>query len=90
MSGSEKSETSDRGQSNPSLGGQRSASRSVSILLEFKRDRATGERVTARQFVDRLGISDTELVVDLAFAELLEEEQAGAAGVEERLYAEFP
>ncbi|MFM7561409.1 MAG: protein kinase domain-containing protein, partial [Planctomycetota bacterium] len=58
--------------------------------LEFKRDRATGERVTARQFVDRLGISDTELVVDLAFAEFLEEEQAGKAGVEERLYAEFP
>jgi serine/threonine protein kinase len=90
MSGSEKSETSDRGQRNPSLGGQRSASRSVSILLEFKRDRATGERVTARQFVDRLGILDSELVVDLAFAEFLEEEQAGAVGVEARLYTEFP
>ncbi|MFO0454652.1 MAG: serine/threonine-protein kinase, partial [Planctomycetota bacterium] len=96
MSGSDKSERDDISQSSPQLGVKQtsqdrgSASRSVSILLEFKRGRAAGERVTARQFVDRLGITDSELVVDLAFAEFLEEEQVGAAGVEERLCAEFP
>ena len=96
MSGSDKSETEDTGLSSPQLGvkktsqGRDSASRSVSILLEFKRGRAAGDRVTARQFVDRLGILDSELVVDLAFAEYLEEEQAGAVGVEARLYTEFP
>jgi serine/threonine protein kinase/WD40 repeat protein len=96
MSDSEKTEPTHAGQNSPQQGTKQASqsrgaiSRSVSILLEFKRERAAGDRTTAREFVDRIGTADSELIVDLSFAEFLEEEQAGVAGVEERLCAEFP
>lgn len=62
----------------------------VSILLEFRRERSSGVRLTAREFVDRRGITEPELIVDLAFAEFLETEPTGTSGLEERLCAEFP
>jgi serine/threonine protein kinase/WD40 repeat protein len=75
-----------RSQGNPSS----SPSLAVSVLVEFKRRRQAGERITARDFVAQRKIVDPELVVDLAFIEFLDEDREAMDGAEERLCGEFP
>jgi serine/threonine protein kinase/tetratricopeptide (TPR) repeat protein len=65
-------------------------SAAVSCLIEFRQRRAAGDKISARKFVDQENISDPEIVVDLAFEELLDEERNGKKGFEEQICRDFP
>jgi serine/threonine protein kinase/WD40 repeat protein len=61
------------------------------LLLEFKNRRRAGESLTAHQFLTQLAApADSELIVDLAFAEYLDAPPSGDTHLCDRLCAQFP
>lgn len=66
-------------------------SKAFSLLLEFKNRRLAGEAISAEKFIAEKQVGDnSELVVDLIFAEFLHAQDNGDTNACERLCQQFP